>query len=68
MNTVISNRIYVTDPSEELAQWAKDNLQLANPDYEKKQRMGFWVGRTPKVLRLYEWNGATLILPFGVCR
>lgn len=68
MNTKISNRIYIEDPSIAVDRWAKDNLQFPNPEYEKKQRMGFWVGRTPKTLRLYEWNGGTLILPFGVCR
>ena len=68
MNTTIANRIYIDDPSEEIQQWVKDNLRFPNPDYEKKQRMGFWVGRTPKELRLYEWNGNTLILPFGICR
>lgn len=68
MNTTISNRIYIEDPSIEVQRWAKDNLKFPNPEYEKKQRMGFWVGRTPKELRLYEWNGDTLILPFGVIR
>ena len=58
MNTKIANRIYIEDPSDEIEAW----------EYEKKQRMGFWVGRTPKELRLYEWNGNTLVLPFGVCR
>ena len=68
MNTVISNRIFIDEPSDEVKKWAKDNLEFPNPEYEKKQRMGFWVGRTPRSLRLYEWNGNTLILPFGVCR
>lgn len=68
MNTKIANRIYIQDPSIEVTRWAKDHLQFPNPEYEKKQRMGFWVGRTPKELRLYEWNGGTMILPFGVVR
>ena len=68
MNTKIANRIYIEDPSDEIEVWVKENLKFPNPEYEKKQRMGFWVGRTPKELRLYEWNGNTLILPFGVCR
>ena len=68
MGVVISNRIYISDPSDEIVSWAKDNLMFPNPEYEKKQRMGFWVGRTPKEIRLYEWNGKTLIMPFGVCR
>lgn len=68
MNTTIANRIYIEDPSPEVRQWARENLKFPNPEYEKKQRMGFWVGRTPKELRLYEKDGNKLILPFGVCR
>lgn len=68
MNTTIANRIFIEDPTDEVQNWAKENLRFPNPEYEKKLRMGFWVGRTPKELRLYEWNGNTLILPFGVCR
>lgn len=68
MNTRIANRIYIEDPSEEVQEWVKENLKFPNPEYVKKERMGFWTGRTPKELRLYEWNGNTLVLPFGVCR
>ena len=68
MNTKIANRIYIEDPSDEIKAWVKENLCFPNPDFVKKQRMGFWTGRTPKELRLYEWNGNTLVLPFGVCR
>ena len=68
MNTTIANRIFIEEPTDEVKAWVKDNLRFPNPEYEKKQRMGFWTGRTPKELRLYEWNGDTLVLPFGVCR
>ena len=68
MNTKIANRIYISEPSIDVQLWAKDHLRFPNPEYEKKQRMGFWVGRTPKELRMYEWDGGTLILPFGVVR
>lgn len=68
MNTVIANNIRVTDPSSQLMKWAKDNLILPNPEYVKKTRMGFWTGRTPQTLSLYETHGKTLILPFGVLR
>lgn len=68
MNTKIANRIYISDPSDEVVEWAYGNLKFPNPEYAKKERLGFWVGRTPKELHLYEWNGHTLILPFGVCR
>ena len=68
MNTKIANRIWIEDPTDEVKTWAKENLKFPNPDYEKKVRMGLWVGRTPKELRLYEWDGNKLVLPFGVCR
>lgn len=68
MNVRVSNRIYIENPSYEIVEWAKANLVFVNPQYEKKKRMGFWVGQTPKNLRMYEWDGNTLIIPFGVCR
>lgn len=68
MNTTIANRIYIEDPTEEVKAWVKSTLAFPNPEYEKKERMGFWTGNVPRELRLYEWNGKTLIIPFGVCR
>lgn len=68
MNTTIANRIYIDDPSDEVKAWVTENLRFPNPEFEKKQRMGFWTGKTPRELRLYEWNGKTLIVPFGVCK
>ena len=68
MNTTIANRIYIDDPSDEIKDWVTENLCFPNPEFEKKQRMGFWTWRTPRELRLYEWNGKILIVPFGVCK
>ena len=68
MNTKISNMIYVNDPSDDLEQWADQNLRFPNPEYAKKERMGLWLGRTPRELQMHSWIGHTLVLPFGVCR
>lgn len=68
MKTLISNRIYVEHPTEEVEDWADAHLRTPNPDFTKKERMGLWTGRTPREIRMYEWDGHTLILPFGVCR
>lgn len=68
MQVNVANVITVTDPTEELIKWCKDNLILSNPDYAKKRRMGFWVGNTPRYLTLYEVNGNKLIIPFGVLK
>ena len=56
MKTVIGNQIRITDPSKELKDWCVKNLALANPEYAKKQRMGFWTGNTPAVIRLYSMS------------
>lgn len=68
MIVTVSNNIRVRDPTPQLTRWAKDNLVLPNPEYVKKARMGFWVGRTPQTLSLFEVHGQELVLPFGVLR
>lgn len=68
MKSILSNTIRIEEPTEEMLDWCKMNLTLPNPEYEKKVRMGFWVGSTPSVLKLYEKHGDTLILPYGTLR
>ena len=68
MNVKIANRIFIEDPTPEIKEWAKSELCFPNPEFENRQRMGYWTGKTPRELRLYEWDGNTLIIPFGVCR
>lgn len=64
----VSNVITVDNPSTELRSWCTKNLRLRNPDYDKKQRMHFWVGNTPEWLWLYEVHGDQLVLPYGTLR
>lgn len=68
MRITVSNVLYVENPTFDLEEWCKKNLVIINPDYAKKQRMGLWLGDTPKALALYEKNGDKLILPFGVLK
>lgn len=65
MQVRVSNNIRITDPSVEIISWCQNNLKIANPDYAKKVRMGFWVGNTPKDLYLYEVHGNELVMPYG---
>ena len=67
MKTTISNMIRVEDPDAAVREYAK-TLRLPNPKYEKKQRMGFWTGRTPKEIRLFERNGNAMVFPFGLMK
>lgn len=68
MQVVISNTIHIKDPSKDITDWVKSHLVIANPEFTKKLRMNFWLGDTPEKLFLYETQGNTMILPFGVLR
>lgn len=66
---IISNKIYINKNEtnyKEILDYCKENLVLNNPEYIKKEKMGFWVGNTPKKLTYFEINQDTLILPFGM--
>ena len=65
MQVTVSNNIKIIDPSPYIIAYCKNNLTLPNPDYAKKIRMGFYVGSTPKELRLYEIHGNEWVLPYG---
>ena len=66
---IISNTITITRDDKYYAQiknFCEKNLILPNPDFVKKQRMGFWLGNTPKNIQHYTVDGFNLILPFGI--
>lgn len=65
MTATYSNIIKVSDPSPEFLQYCKKELVLNNPDYEKKERLGFWTGDTPRKLHLYEVHGKEIWVPAG---
>ena len=45
--------------------YCKNELVVDNPEYSKKERMGFWIGNTPKKLLLYQLINGDLVLPYG---
>ena len=65
MQVRISNNITISNPTPEIITWCQNNLKLANPEYAKKARMGFWLGNTPQYLYLYEVHGGELVIPYG---
>lgn len=65
MKLVISNTIRIVHPTKEVLSWCKRELELPNPDYAKKVRMGKWTGNTPPVLFLYQVDGDDVIVPYG---
>ena len=62
---LIENKIRVIGPRPELIQWCKKNLEIANPEYAKKRRMGLWTGGTAAVLTLWEKVGDEIHVPYG---
>ena len=65
MKVTISNEITITEPTPEIMSWCKKELVLPNPDYAKKERMGFSVRNVPRTLSLYKTNGNSVIIPIG---
>ena len=65
MRFIVGEKIRVEEPTKDFIFWAKDALTMSNPEYEKKKRMGFWTGKTPKQITLYEVDGADYIVPYG---
>lgn len=68
MKVEIGARVRVESPTPALTEWCRKNLELPNPEYSKKARMGFSTRNTPRTITLYERNGNSLILPFGCLR
>lgn len=65
MRVTVSNQLLIDKPSPALLDWCKKNLVLDNPDYAKKVHMHLWLGNTPQKLYLMQWDGDTLVLPYG---
>ena len=55
MKITLTNIIQIEEPTQEILDYCKNELTFNNPDYTKKQRMGFWVGKTPKTIKLYDY-------------
>lgn len=65
MDCIVSKDLRIVNCSSDVLKYYKQKLTLSNPEYVKKQRMGFWVGNTPKTIALYKVEGNDLILPYG---
>lgn len=65
MQVTITNVIQIDEPTSEILNYCKNKLVFKNPDYEKKRRMGIWLGKTPKTISLYEFYQNSLYIPIG---
>lgn len=65
MKIILSNIIEIRNPTKQILDYCKKELTFSNPDYIKKQRMGFWCGKTPKTISLYDFYENNIFLPIG---
>lgn len=65
MKITLTNIIEIKEPTKEILDYCKKQLTFSNPDYIKKQRMGFWTGKTPKTISLYDSYQGNIYLPIG---
>jgi len=65
MKITLTNIIEIQEPTKEILDYCKKELTFSNPDYIKKQRMGFSVYRTPKTISLYDYYQSNIYLPIG---
>lgn len=65
MEIHLSNMIEIIDPTKEIVDFVKSNYIYRNPMYDKKMRMGFYLGKTSKTIRLYDFYRDNLYLPIG---
>ena len=65
MKIIIGKDITIENPNEAIKRYCKEELTLDNPDYIIANKLGRYVGRMDKSVRLYVQNGNRLVLPFG---
>lgn len=65
MNILISNKIWIEDPTPGLRHWVRNEYTIDNPEYITRVHLNKWIGDTPKKLRLYEEYDDVVILPYG---
>lgn len=65
---VVSNKIRIDNPTDQMYAWIKQHLIIDNPDYYKKIKMDKWTGNTPSQIWLFEVMGDQVCIPFGCLR
>ena len=65
MKIKIDSQIKIANPNKAIYDYIKSELEIKNPEIQKKKAMGFWAGNIPKTIKMYSRNGETYILPFG---
>ena len=69
MNITIANNIQIKEPTNELLEWANNNLIVDNPLYKQLKLLGkedtIRFRHIPEKMKLFSTRGTTITLPFG---
>lgn len=65
MKITLSNVITIEEPKQEIIDYCQKQITYKNPDYDKKRRMGIWLGGTAKTISLYDRVGDRVYVPIG---
>lgn len=65
MEIHLSNMIEIINPTKDILKYVEKNYTYTNPNYIKKQKMGFYTGKTTRTIKLYEIFMNNVYLPIG---
>lgn len=68
MKTTIGAEITIEEPTNEILDYAKENLVFKNPTYIMHEKLGKSNWNTPKEVVLYKRIANKIVLPFGVVK
>lgn len=65
MEVIIDNTLRISNPTKEILNYCKNELEINNPQFAQNQRLGFSTYKIPR--RLYWWEriAGDIIVPFG---
>ena len=66
MNAYVDNQITILSPTYDVEEKLTNLLSFDNPEYIQRERMGKWLGNTPRKLSLVKRSWDRIIVPFGM--
>ena len=68
MKIIIDNTLRISEPTKEILNYCKKELEINNPQFIQNQYLGFSTYKIPRKLCWYEKRGEDIIVPFGCLR
>ena len=65
MEVIVDNTLRIHNPTQEVLDFCKKELEIDNPQFIKNKQLGFSVYKVPRKLCWYEKRGSDIIVPFG---